>query len=409
MVAPSPVPMPLRALLFPVVSRLVLRFTNLGRTAAPALFLGLASLGLLAPIASAQGKPDQVFWRNARGDVRVDSGTITENTLTETVLTTSDGKDQKRASDVVVRVSFGRVPTAYADGTAYFERGDFENAAAKYRLAAGDDGTSPVLQARARLQAARALMEQGRADTAAFGEARSELETFLADHADNRDVPAARMLLGRALRLSGDAAAATTAYRELFGEAGAGTPTTGYPLALCYEAGAAAAETALVAGDSATAQEVFGTIESGLPTVLASLEEEDPARGRLLAVQSTARLGEGWVLLASDQGSQAVTFFRTQVQNAPADQPALRFGAQLGLGEALLASGEPRQAQIELAQVSSLDFTSRDRVARALTGLAACALELPDSQARSQAQAWLDTVLNDYADTPAALVARGMK
>ena len=371
--------------------------------------LGALALGTVcaASIEAAplQGKPDQVFYRNARGDVKTDNGTITENTLSETVIEDSSGDEQKRSSDVVVRVVLQRVPAAYDDGSAYMARGDFENAAAKFRLVAGDDGSRPVVKAHARLMAANALMERGKIDAAAFGDAKSELETFLSDHADNRDVPIARMLHARAARLSGDAEAAFTGYSELFGEAGAGTPTTGYPLALCYEAGIAAVETALSSGNTEGAQTILGSIESSLPAVLAALEEADPDRERMLAVQSAARLGEGWVLLAGDQASQAATFFRTQVQNAEAGNSELRFGALLGLGESLLAAGEAREAQLALAKVSSLDFSSRDRVARALTGLAACALQLPDANARGQAKAWVQTVLDHYADTPAVLRA----
>jgi len=371
------------------------------RSSTLALTLG-CSLGL-AGVTTAQAN-DQVFWINARGDVRIDSGTITENTLRETVLTMGDD-EQSRASDLVVRVVFGNISPAFADGQAYMARGEFENAAAKFRLAAGDADTRPVGRAHARWMAANTLMERGKTDPAAFGEAQAEFETFLSEYPENRKVPQARMLLGRAQHLAGDVAAAGETYSALFAEGGSGTPTTGYPLVLCYEAGLAAAEAALAQGDGEAARALYGSIESSLPTILSGLEAGDPAVGELEAVQSAARLGEGFVLLASDQANQAVTFFRTQVQNAPADEPALRFGAQLGLGEALLASDEPREAQLALAQVSSLDFTSRDRVARALIGLAEAALALPDANARTQAKTWVDTVLEGYADTPAVLRA----
>ena len=381
------------------------------RLAAVALAGAAAFLGSTAHAAPLQGKPDQVFYRNARGDVRVDSGTITENTLSETVIADADGDEKKRSSDVVVRIVFGRVPAAYADGDAYFQRADFENAAAKFRLVAGDDGASPVIRAASRLRAAETLMELAKTDATAFGEALSEVETFLADHADNRDVPHARTLQARATRMGGDAAAAAGLYKALFEEAGSGTPTEGYPLSVCYAAGVQAAECALESGDTDTAQALFDSITSSLPTVLGNLDEDDVERAPLRAAQSAARLGEGWILLAKEQHSQAVTFFRTQVQqvqNAPAGDAELRFGALLGLGESLLAAGEPREAQLQLAQVSSLDFSSRDRVARALVGLAAASLELPDANARAQAKGWVDTVLDRYADTPAVLAARAL-
>jgi hypothetical protein len=376
----------------------------LGSLVLGSLYVGSTQLAA-API---QGKPDQVFYINPRGEVRTDNGLVESNTLTETVITNLDGDEKKRKSASVVRVVFGRVPAAYSDGLSYMQRGDFENAAAKFRLAAGDGETRPAVQAQARLEAARALVEQAKVDQTVFGEAKSELETFLADHATNREVPAARMLHGRTTLLSGDSVGALASYRGLFGEGESGTPTPGYSLALCYEAGIAAVDTALMLGNADAAREILSSIETSLPGVLAGLEEEDPNRMRLLAVQASARLGEGWVLLASEQTSQAVTFFRTQVQNAQADEAELRFGAQLGFGMALLASGKAREAQLELAKVSALDFSSRDRAAKALIGLANCALSLPDSNARSQAKAWVTTVLERYADTPAVLDARDL-
>ena len=389
-------------------TRLVGRGT-LGARVLAAAFLVAASIGSGSTPSAAplpQGKPDQVFYRNARGDVRSDSGRIIENSLTQTVIEDQRGDEKKRASDIVVRVVFSRVPPAFTDGKAYGARGDFENAAAKFRLVAGDSSVREPVRARARFLAAQALMDQGKLDAEAFASARGEWETYLSDHAEDRDVPLGRMHLGRAALLSGDAAKALEVFSALFEEAGSGTPTTGYPLALCYRAGIAASEVALSQGDADTARAILGSIESGLPAVLSGLEEDDPARRTLLAVQSAARLGEGWLLLSAGQTAQAVTFFRTQVQNAQSGDSELRFGALLGLAEALLADGEARAAQIEFAKVSSLDFASPDRVARALTGLAACALKLPDAKARTQAKQWVQTVITDFGDTPAVLTAR---
>jgi TolA-binding protein len=85
---------------------------------------------------------------------------------------------------------------------------------------------------------------------------------------------------------------------------------------------------------------------------------------------------------------------------------ALRFGATLGLAEALLAEGKAREAQFLFARISALDYTDRDRVARALVRMAEAAKALADPDYKKQAQAWLGDVLERFGDTPWAARAR---
>ncbi|MEQ1894718.1 MAG: hypothetical protein ABL998_19420, partial [Planctomycetota bacterium] len=132
------------------------------------------------------------------------------------------------------------------------------------------------------------------------------------------------------------------------------------------------------------------------------LADNDPLRPLFTSIQSEARLGEGYCLLASGSLSQAKTFFQGQI-SAAEKQAARRFGARLGLGEALLAEGSARAAQLEFAQVSAIDHTDQDRTARALVGLAESALAL---NAKNDAKLWLEAVRSQHGDTPAALRAQ---
>jgi len=87
----------------------------------------------------------------------------------------------------------------------------------------------------------------------------------------------------------------------------------------------------------------------------------------------------------------------------------MRYGAQLGLGEALLAESKAREASIYLARVAALEPFDRDRAARATTRLAECYTKLPDADARAQACARLKSVLSEAGDTPAAARARQLQ
>ena len=368
------------------------------------------ALGALAPASWAQGtRPDQVMWRNPRGQIKTDTGTIIENTLQKTVIETSSGQ-KVRKSDIVESVRFGDVPTTFTDGVAYFDRGDFPNAAAKFKLAAGDANTPrAVVRAYARLRAAEALMKTAALDPGSFTQAKAEAETFLADHPNNRDVPKVRMLNARATWLGGDAMAAAELYRSLFMEAAGGTPTEGYALVHCYRAGLAAARSFLEASETTQAKELYGTMESSLPGLLSQLDVEDPKRQALLGIQSEARLGDGYILLAEGSATQAKNFFEVRAREADINSPGLIYGARLGLAEAHLAGGNHREAQLEFAFVAALDHTSRDRVARALVGMAECALVLTSvTTSRTDAKTWLEDVRDHYGDTPSVLRALEM-
>jgi TolA-binding protein len=356
--------------------------------------LALAA-ALAAPAATQQTKPDHVLWRNARGQVNTIVGRVAENSLTQVVVDT-DASQRKIEALSVESVEFGDVPAAFGEAETYSERGDFANAAAKYTLAAGDGAARDVVRARARLLAAQSWLKQSRGDRAALEAGQKECAQFLSEFPSNRDVPAARLLLGRLQRLAGDPAAAAETCATLFREAGAGT--AGYPPLVCFQAGLAAGEAYLAANDAAKARETYLALEGALSSALASLADSDPLRASHAAIQAEARLGEGFCLLASGSLSQAKTFFQGQMSGA--DDPVKRFGAQLGLGEILLAEGNARAAQLEFAQVSAIDHTSRDRRARALVGLAEAAVKL---QAKNDAKAWIDAVRARFGDTPAAL------
>ncbi len=365
--------------------------------------LALFSIVLaLALPASAQARADQVLWVDARGQTRLVRGTIKENSLARVVIDEGE-RDRTLAPLEVLRIVFGEVPPSFGEAESYLDRDDFENAAAKFQIAAGDASAREVVRAAARLRAAEAWMSQGAKDPEGFRQAVSASERFLADFPNHRDVPAARALQARATWLSGDAPRAAELLRALFQEGRAKTGS-GYPIEGVHRAGLSAAETFLTAGEAAKAREMFNAVDSSLAEALAAVTAGTPQHAALAELESLARQGEGRCLLASGNTSQARTFF--QRERDASQTNTQRFGAQLGLAEALLADGHAREAEIEFAQVSALDAGDRDRVARALLGLAECALRLPESTARQQARRWIQVVRDHYGDTPSARRAK---
>ncbi len=374
-------------------------------SAAPALAAEpLSSSIAFAPrthFVAKQNQPDQVFVREESGALRPVSGVLTENNLSGVAV-----GDERFDADRIAHITFGSVPSSFREAKNYFELRSYAEAAAKYRLAAGESDRN-VVQAAARLRAAQALLYVGSVDSSAFADADREASRFLEDFPKNREVPLGRYIQATARFLSGDAAAAGALFQAIYDEVTNSVPSEGYGIVLGYKSGLRGASAYLEAGMTQEAREIFQRMTSNLPGLIAGMTEEDRNYSDMLAIQASARLGEGFALLAGGNSSRAVDFFREQLNGATTasdessrlSTAALTFGARLGLGLALAKEGQYRPAQIELAIVSSLDHTDRDRVARALLGLAECALNLPDSDSRSQARAWVETVLNQYSDT----------
>ena len=369
---------------------------------------GAVLLALLTPAVVAQDdRPDQVFVKNPRtGAVTVVTGEVQEDGL-EDVVVEVRGKETKVQSDRVVRIEWGSAPPAFEEGRRYFDRGLFEDAAAKFRVAAGDASAREVVQAVAQLHSAEALLAWGADDPVRFEEATAAAASFLSEHPEHRLVADARMLEARGLRLSGKAEQAAGKYREVFALLEGEEAPLGYDAETCLRAGLYGARAMLAAGDTLGAREVFTALDSSVGPLLASLTPEDPGYASLAAIRDEAQLGEGFAELTAGNSSAALTFFQNKLtgMNGGATD-TIRAVASLGLGEALLAEGQTRRAPIEFARVSALDHSDRDRVARAQLLLAKCAQELKDRDAKKTSCTWLKAVVESYGDTPSAAEAR---
>jgi TolA-binding protein len=360
----------------------------------------MAATLLCAGSNAAQSGKDQVGWVDKSGRAKTWTGIILENTLKQTVIQVGD-KTRTTESSAVTSVSFGTVPPAFSEGVAYFERRDFETAAARFQVAATDASASEAVKAAARFRAGESWMQAGATAASAFTSAADQLERLKSDFPEARVLPRATLYLGRAKWLGGDAKGCADLLRALFQE----REKPGYGANVCYRAGVFASQAYTAAGDTKTAKTVLDAVLPALASSLASLDDSDELRFELGNIEADALLGEGFCLLADGKTSQAKNFFRSKL-SATSKSEALQFGARLGLGEALLAGGDTREAQIEFSMVSALDHTSNDRVARALIGLTECALKLPDSDSRQNAKLWLQSIIDQFGDTPSVLRAK---
>jgi tetratricopeptide (TPR) repeat protein len=350
-------------------------------------------------------KADKVIRRNPRtGSISTINGTVLENGLGG-VKVDRDGKESTYDSSEIVDIEWGVVPSTFRDGKVFAARGDHENALARFKMAAGNADARPVVQGAARLNAAEALLAWGASDSNRYAECVTEVDRYLSDNPQARGVPRARWIKARASLLAGDAATAAAGFRALY-DSGVVQSAVGYDLTFCMDAGLEAAH-AFLAGETAntgTARELFASLEVafGQAATLEGVSAEE--RVHLLAGQGRAAVGEGFCLLAAGEGNKAERFFQGRLSNASSN-PAQRFSVLYGLGLSLLAQGKFIQGQVELAKVSSLDHTSRDRKAAALLAMADAALKLGAADAPTLAKRWLTTVTGVYADTPSAAKA----
>jgi len=377
----------------------------------PRLALALVfGLGLVSfSHAQESGRPDQVLRiKPSTGKVSVVSGRVLSNTLTAVEIEHGD-KTEKVESDQVTEITWGTFPPSFQDGATYAARGDWENSVAKYRVAATDASARLVVQAAARLEAAEALLRWGASDPNQFVECIAECDVFLSTYPDNRDLPRARWLKARASLLAGDAAGAAAQFRALYEEAAKEPPTTGYDREICLNAGLDAAWAYLLAGETGPAREIFVGVVGPFATMIERLDGgSGTERARLEGAKGVAAVGEGFCQLAGGQAAKAIATFQTFLgeEGLPG---AARGAATLGMAEAHLAQGELREAQLWFARVSAVEYADRDRLARALVGLADTTLKLNDGDASSLARRYLEQVMDSYGDTPSARAAAEMQ
>jgi hypothetical protein len=332
------------------------------------------------------------------------AGIVQDHELEKTVVIRS-GKERSYDTSRIERIIWGTVSGSYREGRTYFERSDYENASAKFLVAATDDPREPV-QASSRLLAAQSFLNLSTQHPDRISDAIEQAQRYIDDYSNGAGLAQARTLHARAKWLAGDAAGAAPLFDAIFQEASAGDITPGYKMIPCLRAGLSAARAYLAAGETLPARETYLTLRQRADSAIAALEEGSKEHAELHKLSLEARAGEGFTLTAGKQGKQAITFFESQLRSAKKTDSALRYASLLGLGEAFLAENRVREAQIKFAQVSSLDHTDRDRVARALFRLAESTESLADLNSTGTVKAWLNTIVNEYGDTLWANPAR---
>lgn len=296
----------------------------------------------------------------------------------------------------VREIDWGDAPESFRLGLEKLRDGDYENAVNLFKAAATESGVRGWIKVEAPFRAAEALRAWGGRDPSKLREAIAQYDAALEADPKTRLRPA--ILYGRALaRLGlGDIDGAVADLDALKKEAA----ENGYGIEWELRAALERAQALDDAGRSDEARRAYSALEQQARVLANAQNADEREKAYALEVAGLARLAQGRVLIGGGKASQAESFFRRIVDDEREAEP-VRAAALVGLGEALMAQGKLKEAQLALARVRVRYFHARDAVAHAtyLLGEIAERLGRTHPQEARLAQTYYLEVAERYGDT----------
>lgn len=361
--------------------------------------LTVSSLVLAVP---AQGKiQDVVLLKDGK---RLRGVEVVEMTV-DTVKYKRGDQELDLPANTLVGVRWSDPPEAFALALSAVRRGDFATAAEQYGNAARDAKREP-LKLEARYLAAEAMLRVAGSDALKARQAVDALQSFLNDLPTHYRVPDAMLELGKAQRLSGDAAAASQTLRRLADDSLAKNWSPVWDARAKLEL----ARALMVQGDFGNARATFRSAVSAADLAAGGRHDAE-----LTNLKAKAQVGEGTTFVRENKFDDALRFFANLAKAAETEET--RAAARAGEGEALFLRAEAagnttglRAAQVALADANLLDVAAADTTAKALyyTGRVILALG-PDREGsgfKERAMDYFTTVATSYSDTEWAARAR---
>ncbi|MHC4942931.1 MAG: tetratricopeptide repeat protein [Planctomycetota bacterium] len=306
-------------------------------------------------------------------------------------------------TDKVEEIIYYDVPTAFKNGLAFVEKGEYENALNSFQLAMEARGVRDWIQVYSLFEKAKAYQQWGLSDNSKF---KNAVETFneLLDQAPETRFYA-EVLFGLAMSysLSGDLANAVKAFDQLAQEA------YEKKLGVIWEA-RAKYEKALAQMNGGKYDDAERDLRSAMTfaTEQAKTVKDDPGlQATLNRIAGLARLNQGTVLIKKKKNSDARRFFEEILNNTSSSRDA-QAGAMCGLGECLLSEKKLKEAQEQFATAKVLYFDLAEEGARATYFLGELCLELKDKEPnyKKRAKDYFQEVIDLYPETSWAKQAR---
>lgn len=344
-----------------------------------------------------------------RKDGRRDRG-IEITSMTVSDVTFRKGSEQFTVpSHLVASVEWAEPPDEFALAAAQIARGEFANAAELYAEAANKTSRA-LLQVESRFLAAEALVQAALLDASKAADASATLQQLLQENPDAYQVPNAKLNLGRALRLGGEAAEAERVLRQMEDEAMAGNWSVVWNVRAKYER----AQAQLDQGKAPDARSTFRSAAAAADSAIATGSEDPDLR----EIKMQSLVGEGETFLREKNYTEAVRFFRGLGTTTPLSaNTAVLAAAKAGEGEALFLQAEEtrdtailRRAQIALAESNLLDTEAGDTSAKSAYYMARTILALgTDGESesfRARANGYFQIVVDNYPGSTWSALAR---
>lgn len=359
----------------------------------------LIAAGLLAAPLFAQGKDIVV----RKDGARLRGVEITEFNHSSLRATKKGGSVTEIPGHMILSVRFGDLADEFISGRAAMERGDFATATQMFGAAA-DKATRPLVKADCEFFQIKAAVAAIGGDTGAAGTAADKAKTWLAANTTHWRVPEALLLAGRAYRLAGNPAAASTTLKELDDRAS----RDGFGPVWAARAKFELAQTFEADGKAAEARTMFQSASSAADNALMSPSTDE---GELRTLKVLAKIGEGETYLTEKDFTRAEQFFQGMTTSTEAGMSG---AAWAGTGQAIYHKAaedknksDLRRAQIALARASVLDTQGGEASAKANYYLGLLQLALEDGDKfKVRARTYFQLVVANYPSSKWAASAK---
>ncbi len=350
---------------------------------------------VLVAAAHAQDIKDNILTKSGK---RIRGVEVTEFSASAIKFKRGDDVDELPTTSIAA-VEWFEPPEPLTLGHAAYKNGEFDNAANLFEEAAGKTERA-VLKLEAQFFAARATVRAAGDDAAKAGPAISKLESFLSDAGDNYRSAEARLELGQAQLLAGQASDAEQTLSGLSSM----VATQGLDPSWDVQAKLAIAKAQMLQSKLPAARSTFRRAKNAAESAIATATGP---KTKLESFVAASVVGEGETFIAEKKYDEALRYFGKFEKDK---NPVIAAAAKAGKGEALFLQADEtgkkdglRAAQIALAEANLTDPLGGTTTAKALYYSGKVILALgPDRESSdfaARARGYFDTVVKNYSGT----------
>lgn len=325
-------------------------------------------------------------------------GKLTASSLETVTLEDSDGNATDYASGDVLTIQPSPLPELILKGEGFLKDLDLQNATNAFEAAASGDGDFWVVPY-AGLRHAEAMLTWAQLDPARAGDAAKAFRTWTDANPDSYWFPRAQMGSAKAMAMSGDVDGATALMQKLADTAF--EKNLGRHVEL--QVNLVRCEAFLIGGQAEVAEARLRDLVVKLGEAVRDPKGPEGTKPLFGRMSSHAQILLGEAITEKDGLRTAASYWQglADDRNATAD---VRAAAWIGIARSARESGQPRQAQLQLAKVVATLPASEDVMAHALYELGEVSKELGNNP--TSGDSYHQRLLERYPNTSWAAKVR---